>query len=184
MKDEPIDEIILDLGSALARVGDRERVRGSARLTVGEGFDVEFFPGDEIVWSLEARRITGGVEITGDLTGAVTLQCYRCLESFEYPLRLRLKEHTLWLTSDELEPGDDYGDEYAVMDGVLDLLPILRDVTCLSLPVRRICSQDCRGLCVSCGTNLNVKECGCNRKKVDSRLKPLMDLKKRLEEKE
>jgi len=183
-KDEPITSIELDLAGALARVGDSQRIRGSARIVAGDSYELTFLPGDNVAWSVEVRRITGAVVLTGDLSGTVTLQCYRCLESFEYPLDIRLRENALWLSEEDVEPGDDFADEYEVMDGTLDLLPVLRDAICLAFPVKRICSEACRGLCTACGSNLNIDPCECDTTRIDARLRPLEGLKKRMEERD
>jgi uncharacterized protein len=47
----------------------------------------------------------------------------------------------------------------------------------LSLPMKVICQSDCRGLCPSCGANLNHEECRCERHSSDPRLAPLARLK-------
>ena len=68
-----------------------------------------------------------------------------------------------------------------VIDGVLDLEPIIRDVIALSFTASRVCDEACRGLCVKCGANLNVDDCGCETGHIDARLKPLEELKRRME---
>ena len=110
------------------------------------------------------------------------MECYRCLERFSFPLALSVCEVAPWLASDEREPGDEDG-EYMVADGVLDLEPVLRDVICLAIPAKRLCSEECGGICPTCGSNLNRGACGCPTERRDSRLKPLEDLKRRMEEK-
>ena len=158
---------------------NRFRAGGSWRLLSTSSF----LPGGGISWDLAVIRITGGIEISGRISGGVTLECSRCLEDFDQPVDLRLREHALWLDSEDIEPGDDYAEEYLVLDGTMDLLPVLRDAICLSLPSRRICSDQCRGICPVCGVNLNLEQCGCTVERVDSRLKPLLELKKRMEKK-
>ena len=46
----------------------------------------------------------------------------------------------------------------------------------LSLPMKSLCREDCRGLCPQCGHNLNNGECGCRQETVDPRLAALKDL--------
>ena len=50
----------------------------------------------------------------------------------------------------------------------------------LELPIKYVCSEDCAGLCVTCGKNLNDGDCGCKEEEGDPRwgvLKGLMDEK-------
>lgn len=178
---DPISEMNIDVAAILPRVGDRKKHTGSAQVVVGDGYDLGFFPGEGISWDLAVTRVTGGIEISGGISGRVTLECSRCLEDFDQQLNIRLREHTLWLGSEDIEPGDDYAEEYLVLDGTMDLLPVLRDAICLSFPSRRVCSEGCRGMCPVCGVNLNLEECGCTVEQLDGRLEPLLELKKRME---
>ena len=55
---------------------------------------------------------------------------------------------------------DDEGvDHYSGED--LDLGPLVREQALLSLDSLPLCSEDCRGLCVGCGANLNREACSC-----------------------
>ncbi len=171
----------IDVSQALPTVGEKKSFKGAARPMIDEAYDVTFSPGEEVAWMLELRRIAGGVEITGSINGVITLACYRCLEDFEFPLSLRVREHALWLSEEEFEEQDESGLDYMVTDGILDLEPVVRDSICLAFPVKRVCDESCKGLCVRCGANLNLEPCGCDTAVIDSRLKPLEELKKRLE---
>lgn len=172
----------IDVAGALPSVGDREPVAGSAGLSFEGVYDLVFVPGEDIEWRLEIRRIAGGVEVNGRITGEVTLSCYRCLEEFEFPLSLDVREHALWLSEHEMDEDDEQATEYMVTDGVLDLEPVIRDAVCLAFPARRVCDEGCRGICELCGASLNTDPCGCDTARVDARLKPLEELKKRLEQ--
>ena len=48
----------------------------------------------------------------------------------------------------------------------------------LSLPTKHLCKEDCKGLCPTCGKDLNTGNCDCKKKDIDPRLAPLMDLLK------
>ncbi len=43
----------------------------------------------------------------------------------------------------------------------LDLTPELREAILLALPSYPTCNEECLGLCVRCGANLNKKACSC-----------------------
>ncbi|MFH1149345.1 MAG: DUF177 domain-containing protein [Actinomycetota bacterium] len=170
----------IDLSGVVVNVGDHTRARGSASLEFSDIYQAEFVRGDDISWNFELRRITGGVQATGDINGEVPLSCYRCLEEFRHPISVKVDEVVLTVATGQREPGD-LDDEYMVLDEQLDLEPILRDAVYLAIPVRRICSEECRGICPTCGENRNLVECGCPAREPDARLKPLADLKRRLE---
>jgi uncharacterized protein len=176
----PLNDLSVDVSAALPAVGDRKTIRGGADLVVPEGYDIEFNAGDSVAWTIELRRIAGAVQIAGRVSGEVTLLCYRCLEEFTFPLSLVLKEHAVWLNGDG-EQGEDMTGDYEVSDGLLDLEPVLRDAIALAFPVRRVCAEECKGLCVRCGANLNLDPCGCEPRPPDARLSPLAEFKERLE---
>lgn len=183
MKDKsPLESLDIDVSAALPSVGDRKKVLGGADLVLRDGFDMDFGPGKSIEWALDLRRIAGAVEISGKVTGDVMLQCYRCLEDFTFPLSIELREHALWLSGGPGEEDEETSPDYLVVDGILDIEPVLRDAVVLAFPARRICDMECKGLCVRCGANLNLEPCTCEARPVDVRLSPLAELKKRMEQ--
>lgn len=83
-------------------------------------------------------------------------ECDRCLTEFEREYDIDI-EHTLVLRSYT----DD--DELVVCeDAKLDLDALVIDDILLSLPTKILCREDCKGLCLTCGKNLNEGECGCD----------------------
>lgn len=180
---EPLN-LRIDVSAALPAVGDRSAVRGVARVVVEEGYETRFVPGGDLSWSIGLRRIPGAVEVKGDLDGSVELQCYRCLDEFTFPLHLELWEHALWPGDSGADAAEEDAAEYRVEEGVLDLEPLFRDCVALSLPVKRVCGEACRGLCPGCGANLDREACDCETRTVDERLEPLAALKQKLEQRE
>ncbi|MFO0597650.1 MAG: DUF177 domain-containing protein [Myxococcaceae bacterium] len=60
----------------------------------------------------------------------------------------------------------------------IDLDPVVREQVLLALPVSVVCRDDCRGLCTTCGQDLNERDCGHGKvKEVDVRLAKLKDIK-------
>ncbi|NCS90411.1 MAG: DUF177 domain-containing protein [Ignavibacteria bacterium] len=56
----------------------------------------------------------------------------------------------------------------------------VRDYAILAIPMKKLCKEDCKGLCYKCGQNLNERECGCTQS-VDIRWQPLLEIKKKLD---
>jgi uncharacterized protein len=68
--------------------------------------------------------------------------------------------------------------EIAFYEGAgLDLKDILREHVLLSMPMQKVCSEECRGICPVCGQNRNQVACGCEVKKVDDRWSALKNLR-------
>lgn len=60
----------------------------------------------------------------------------------------------------------------------IDLDPVVREQVLLALPVSVVCRDDCKGLCATCGQDLNEQDCGHGKvKEVDVRLAKLKDIK-------
>ena len=59
----------------------------------------------------------------------------------------------------------------------IDLTEDIRDYALLALPMKKLCSEDCKGLCSKCGKNLNEGTCNCKDEKIDPRWEPLQKLK-------
>lgn len=134
----------------------------------------------------ELTRI--GMEILwkGTLETEATLKCSRCLESFHSDLKSNLSTSFVPTPVDsepegerELNPGDidvEYysGNEINLAQGVYDQI-------LLSLPMARLCKEDCKGICPQCGINLNNESCSCELDgDVDPRLTVLKSLKNKL----
>jgi len=65
-----------------------------------------------------------------------------------------------------------------VFDGRnIELDPILREQVLLALPMSVVCREDCKGLCPSCGKDLNEGACGCRPPVTDPRLAVLKNIK-------
>ena len=110
-----------------------------------------------------------------DLNAQYTLNltCDRCLEQFKQDFDSKL-EYTLTRAEE-----DNYSDnEYCVEDGTLDLKEFVMSHILLNLPSKVLCKQDCKGLCTSCGANLNKEQCSCKKENIDPRLEILGTLLK------
>jgi uncharacterized protein len=73
-------------------------------------------------------------------------------------------------------------DEERYSGKVIDLRPAVREQLLLALPSYPVCQEGCRGLCPVCGTNLNEKSCGCDRRVPDPRWAGLEKFKAKAKE--
>ena len=61
---------------------------------------------------------------------------------------------------------------------VLDIMPQVEESIFSLLPTKVLCREDCKGLCPSCGKDLNEGECDCSKdNNIDPRLSALSDFK-------
>ena len=101
----------------------------------------------------------GILRLTGTLTAEMICVCDRCGEEFE-----SLKEMDLDATVVEENPEDD--PSLFVLEGnEIDLDEILSTCFVLDMETKFLCKEDCKGLCSTCGKNLNEGPCGCRKQK-------------------
>ncbi len=135
----------------------------------------EFAPALEVDFlrgTVQAIRVQGGLLVQGALESQLGLECVRCLAPFALPVTLQLEE-TFRLAGTNPKPDM----PYAVSDsGWLDLTPLLREQGWLSIPMKPLCSADCKGLCPQCGADLNLESCACEKVKIDPRMAALEEL--------
>ena len=62
----------------------------------------------------------------------------------------------------------------------IDITKDVRDYALLAIPMKKLCKEDCKGLCVNCGKNLNEGDCNCSKDMIDPRWLPLQELKNKL----
>jgi uncharacterized protein len=124
-------------------------------------------PGGRLECRLE-RGEDDSVHVRGKLSARLALQCGRCLEPFALPVEQDLDLFYLRRRSDE--PGEEEDEvELADRDMViayydgdeLDLGEMVREQFFLAVPLKRLCREECGGICPTCGGNRNQTRCEC-----------------------
>jgi uncharacterized protein len=123
----------------------------------------------------QAFRLTGRVKTT------LELKCSRCLEPFTVPVDqefdLRYQPHTVNAGEGEREIEEDDLTTAFYENDEIDLGAMMHEQFVLSLPMKPLCSEGCKGLCPVCGANLNTTTCDCKPVWEDPRLAVLKKLK-------
>jgi uncharacterized protein len=117
----------------------------------GLGIDVIGVPpGSPVALDLRLESVIEGVLVTGTATVTVRGECVRCLTEVSDTLEVDVQELFV-------HPESDAGEDEAsrLEDDLVNLEPLLRDGVVLDLPFQPLCREDCEGLCVECGANLN-----------------------------
>lgn len=132
-----------------------------------------------------ARDVVEDIRLVGSISTQVEILCDRCLEPVEQSI------------SDSFDllyrpqGVDTIGDEIAITraeteigyyrgEGLL-LEDVLKEQILLTLPVKLVCTANCKGLCPHCGCNLNEETCDCVTTMPDPRWAALEDIRKKLE---
>lgn len=100
--------------------------------------------------------------------------CDRCLEDFNIAVNIQTEQ--MYKVAD----GDsDINDDIISLPSdatEIDLKYVLNETVVLNHPIKMLCSDDCKGLCAGCGTNLNKEECKCQETEIDPRWEELRKL--------
>jgi uncharacterized protein len=135
------------------------------------------FEGDEIKITKpvkvngELRVIEDIIELDVHVNTELEMLCSRCLSSFSYPIDVQMEEKF----TNNVDQGEN--EDIILLEGdVFDVAEVIINNIISTLPIKRLCNKDCKGLCQNCGTNLNVNKCNCSIGDVDIRMTKLMDL--------
>ena len=132
--------------------------------------------GDDLVLTdfsgvIHIGRTPQGLVTTGNFEGTTTLECVRCLNEFRFPLQWEFTELFAF-------KGKVVDESILILpdSAQIDFAPILREYALLEVPIKPLHSPDCKGLCMECGQDLNVKDCGHRDTEGDSPFAALKDL--------
>ena len=123
---------------------------------------------DRIRIEFEVEKTSGKISVTIKPIATCTSLCDRCGEEFSqdisgsYSIMFIKRESPL---PDEM-PGDDLR-TFAPGQQEIDITTEVRDALFLAIPNKMLCKDDCKGLCLKCGVNLNVSKCKCNENKTE-----------------
>lgn len=133
---------------------------------------------------LRLQRAGSLVELDGHLAVSINEVCGRCLSPFEERIESEFsltftpqkksepeqEELELELETEELGLISYEGEQ-------IDLRDALQEQVVLSLPISPLCKEDCLGLCIECGKNLNKTSCDCEKKLFNNKFATLKNLK-------
>jgi uncharacterized protein len=115
----------------------------------------------------EPIRVTGRVSaagpdrfyFSGRIEGSATMDCRRCL----VPVRVAVGEQASAIFSEAEAEDEGDPDVFPLAEGgrAVDLRPAVREQWLLNVPSFAQCRPDCRGICPSCGADLNAGACTC-----------------------
>jgi uncharacterized protein len=116
---------------------------GLEMVAVPAGADVEL--------DLRLESVMEGVLVSGTARAPLAGECARCLEPLSSDIEVSIQQLYAYPGS-----GSADDDEVDRIEGdLLDLEPALRDAVVLALPLSPVCTEDCLGLCVTCGARLS-----------------------------
>lgn len=104
--------------------------------------------------------------LTLNVISKILFECARCLEKFEKNFEEKGEYHIKIgrdksLDKREMEIQEDDINTIYLEEPILNLVPLVREIILLSIPMKPLCEEDCKGLCPICGKNKNKEDCKC-----------------------
>jgi len=116
-------------------------------------------------------RTAQGILAQVRLRATLRTECVRCLTYFQQPLNTEFTELYAFSRKSVTE-----SELLLPEDANINLKPLVRDYLLLDIPIKPLCSVDCKGLCPVCGENLNENLCNHEPENIDPRLSILKSL--------
>ncbi len=124
------------------------------------------------------------IHLAGEVSASLELPCARCLQPvvtdvlrpFDLmyrPLGADAGQEELSINQGEADIG------YYTGEG-LQLEDVVREQVLLALPIKVVCTEACKGLCPTCGQNLNQGACGCPEPAGDVRWRALEGIRDKI----
>ena len=131
------------------------------------------------------RNVIKDIRLNGELSTSLEVPCARCLDLVVEPVKREFDllyrplgtdagNEELSVTVAEAEVGYYQGEGLMLED-------VLREQVLLSVPLKALCREDCKGLCPTCGKNRNTEPCSCPPALGDPRWSALRDIREKLE---
>lgn len=125
--------------------------------------------------------------VRGNVSTKIEARCARCLRPIELGITANLDERFQRMSSqtreqdpirDEQTEEEDWGhEEVQEFRGLtIHLDDVVLENLLVSLPIKPLCQEGCRGLCSQCGQDLNDGECNCTTDDIDPRMLQLKQL--------
>lgn len=116
----------------------------------------------------------GKARIDAEAAFVFTAGCDRCLKPVEQEIALVFTRE-VWAPDAAADPA--VYEEQPFMDGfTLDVEDLLISEIVTSWPMKILCKPDCKGICPTCGRDLNEGMCDCDNFVPDPRMAAIKDI--------
>lgn len=166
--------IQVDIRGVLDALGSSEDASGQLPLSDIALGDRAFSFAEPGSYSVTLTNTGGSIVGTGVVSATAHTECARCLCELEMPVTGEVQGFYVHPGHDQDVP-EEQEIEY-IHDERVDIEPAVMQALVVALPFAPLHAEDCRGLCPTCGVDLNVEECDCEPVGEGSPLAALKDL--------
>jgi uncharacterized protein len=169
--------MLLDLGKIRTPREHYEHVFEPSAFTPDDDYRIV----EPVSLTFDIHKDKDTYRLVGRVRTVLELLCSRCLESFKWtvdePFELTYESRSAAQFDAEREIADEDFSAALYDDEAIDLEQLVKERFEMSLPMKPLCTDTCKGLCPVCGTNLNRGTCDCKRDWEDSRFAALKKLR-------
>ena len=130
---------------------------------------------------IELSKTHNQIILVTDFSVNAHFDCDRCANNFETEIKGRYR--MVYFFGSKPTDGENTDENLIYLHPDADRIEIgkdLRDFALLTVPMKKLCTDDCMGLCSHCGKDLNEGDCVCDKSNSDARWLPLQELKNKL----
>lgn len=127
-------------------------------------------------FDLLISKVDRELNISIDIDYEYVKACDRCLidvenfDTIKYSAKLMNENSELNI--------EDEDDDVVFMDhNKIDISKLVNELVILSIPMKNLCEEDCKGICPKCGKDLNKGDCDCNTENINLKFSVLKDFK-------
>lgn len=113
--------------------------------------------------------------VEGEIELTLSMPCDRCLTPVEVPFSIPVSR-TLDMSLTEEERVNELDEQTYVKGYNLDVDELVCNEILLSLPMKVLCDENCKGICNRCGANLNYETCDCDTRSLDPRMSVIQEI--------
>ena len=157
-----MDPIRIHIPSELFAPAESSHYEGTLSLPVlKSGPDLYAFD-EPLHWAVDITNTGDAFLVGGTVEGVAKTSCARCLDDVSLPLIGEIEGYYP-ISDDDEAPDDMDEDEFDILpaDNTIDLMPLIQAALLLEVPLVPLCSDDCKGICPTCGADLNDGPCAC-----------------------
>ena len=170
-----MDIMLINLNEVLQETGAHKEFKPEIEICEFE-YNNTTYPIKE--YNLKISFINSGKKhISSKCDGSIILviPCDKCLDPVDYTININyFKDLDMNKTSEQRAA--DLDEEVYLEGKEFDFEVFIHNEILVNLPMKVLCSDDCKGICNRCGANLNKGSCKCDKAELDPRMSKILDV--------
>lgn len=137
-----------------------------------------------VMGDVDVVREFDHIRVSGRVKATVSLQCSRCVETYNTDID---SAFTIIFRKTTALEGTDQEDEVELSEqdlissvysgNEIDLTHDIEEQIAMEIPLKPLCNYNCKGLCPSCGSDQNKSSCNCTKEATSFKFSALKDFK-------